>query len=92
MKRFRRLLSVAIFMVSVAIIVVLLVGTRFGYFHFNFILAKVVGPASGIVLFGFFIGFFVLMKTFQRRISRLLTSIDTSKLAFSLHESNDGVE
>jgi hypothetical protein len=80
----------AFFMVSVAIIVVLLVGTGFGYFYFNFNIANVVGPASGIVLFGFFIGVLVLMITFQRKISRLLTSIDTSRLALSLHESSDG--
>jgi hypothetical protein len=82
----------ALFMVSAAILVILFVGTGFGYLHFNFNIANVVGPTSGIILFGFFIGVFVLMKTFQRRISRLLTSIDTSKLAFSLHESSDGVD
>jgi hypothetical protein len=79
----------ALFMVSVATLVILLVGTGFGYFHFNFNITNVVGPASGIIIFGFFIGIIVLMKTFQRKISRLLTSIDTSKLPLSLHESND---
>jgi hypothetical protein len=79
----------AFFMVSVATLVILLFGIGFGYFHFNFNIADVVGPASGIIFFGFLIGVFVLMKSFQRKISRLLTDIDTSKLALSLHESND---
>jgi hypothetical protein len=73
----------ALFLFSVAALMVLLFGTGFGYFQFNFNIAGVVGPASGIVLFGFLIGVFVLMKTFQRKISRLLTDIDTSKLAIS---------
>jgi hypothetical protein len=62
---------------------ILLFGTRFGYFHFNFNIVDVVGPASGIIVFSFFIGVFVLMKSFQRTISRLLANIDTSKLALS---------
>jgi hypothetical protein len=82
----------ALFMVSVAALVILLVGTGFGYFHFNFNLADVVGPASGIIIFGFFIGIIVLMKTFQGKISRLLINIDTSKLALSLRESDDGAD
>jgi hypothetical protein len=73
----------ALFMISVATLIILLIGIGFGYFHFNFNIADVVGPASGIILFGFFIGVFVLVKTFQRKISRLLTNIDTSKLALS---------
>jgi len=73
----------ALFLVSVATLVLLLVGTGYGYFHFNFNLADVVGPASGIIIFGFFIGVIVLMITFQRKISRLLTNIDTRKLALS---------
>jgi hypothetical protein len=77
------LVAFALFMVSVAIVVILLFGTGFGYFQFNFNIADVVGPASGIILFSFFIGVFVLMKSFQRKISRLLNDIDTSKLAIS---------
>ncbi len=72
----------ALFLVSVAALMVLLVGTGFGYFHFNFNIADVVGSASGIILFGFLIGIAVLMITFQRKISRLLNDIDTSNLAF----------
>jgi hypothetical protein len=71
----------AFFMVSVATILILLFGTGFGYFHFNLNIADVVGPASGIIIFGFFIGIIVLMKTLQRKLSRLLANIDTSKLA-----------
>jgi hypothetical protein len=73
----------ALFMISVATLVILLVGTGFGYFHFNFNIADVVGPASGIILFSFAIGVLVLMKSFQRTISKLLANIDTSKLALS---------
>jgi hypothetical protein len=70
----------ALFLVSFATLMILLFGSAFGYFQFNFNIVDVVGPASGIVLFGFLIGVFVLMKTFQRKISRLLNDIDTSKL------------
>jgi hypothetical protein len=73
----------AFFMVSVATLMILLFGTGFGYFHFNFNIVDVVGPASGIIVFSFAIGVFVLMKSFQRTISRLLANIDTSKLALS---------
>jgi hypothetical protein len=62
---------------------ILLFGSAYGYIQFNFNIVDVVGPASGIILFSFFIGVIVLMKTFQRKISRLLTNIDTSKLALS---------
>jgi hypothetical protein len=62
---------------------ILLFGTGFGYFHFNFNIVEVVGPASGIIFFSFAIGVFVLMKSFQRRMLRLLANIDTSKLALS---------
>ncbi len=71
----------AFFMVSVVTIIILLFGTGFGYSQFNINVADVVGPASGIIFFGFFVGVIVLMKTFQRKISRLLANIDTSKLA-----------
>jgi hypothetical protein len=73
----------AFFMVSVATLMILLFGTGFGYFHFNFSIFNVVGPASGIIFFSFAIGVFVLMKSFQRTMSRLLANIDTSKLALS---------
>jgi hypothetical protein len=89
MVRIITLVVFALFLFSVATLMILLFGTAFGYFQFNFNIANVVGPVSGIALFGFFIGIIVLMKTFQRKISRLLTSIDTSKLALSPHESND---
>jgi hypothetical protein len=62
---------------------IVLLGSAFGYIQFNFNIVDVVGPASGIILFIFFIGVFVLMKTFQRKISRLLTDIDSGKLAIS---------
>jgi hypothetical protein len=73
----------ALFLVSVVTLMILLFGSAFGYIQFNFNIADVVGPASGIILFSFFIGVIVLMKTFQRKISRLLANIDTSKLALS---------
>jgi hypothetical protein len=90
--RITALSVLALFLVSVATLMILLFGTGFGYFHFNFNITDVLGPASGIIVFGFFIGIAVLMITFRRKISRLLTSIDTSKLALSLHESNDGAD
>jgi hypothetical protein len=68
----------ALFLVSVATLMILLFGSAFGYIRFNFNITDVIGPASGIILFSFFIGVIVLMKTFQRKISRLLTNIDTS--------------
>jgi ABC-type multidrug transport system fused ATPase/permease subunit len=73
----------ALFLVSVVTLMIVLLGSAFGYIQFNFNIVDVVGPASGIILFIFFIGVFVLMKTFQRKISRLLTDIDSGKLAIS---------
>jgi hypothetical protein len=73
----------ALFLVSAAILMILLFGAAFGYFQFNFNILDVIGPASGIIVFGFFIGVIGLMKTFQRKISGLLTSFDTSKLTLS---------
>jgi hypothetical protein len=73
----------ALFLVSVSAIMILLFGSAFGYIHLNFNIVDVVGPASGIIFFSFAIGVLVLMKNFQRTISRLLANIDTSKLALS---------
>jgi hypothetical protein len=85
MNRFRimGLAIFALFLVSVATLLILLFGSAYGYLHFNFNIVDVVGPASGIILFSFAIGVIVLMKSFQRTISRLLANIDTSKLALS---------
>lgn len=74
----------AVFLVSVAVVMILLFGSGFGYFQFDFNVGDVVGPGCGVILFSFFIGVIVLMKTFQRKISRLLNDIDTSKLAVSI--------
>jgi hypothetical protein len=71
----------ALFLVSVATLLILLFGSAYGYFQFNFNIFYVLGPVSGIILFGFFIGFFVLIKTFERKISRLLNNIDINKVA-----------
>jgi hypothetical protein len=73
----------ALFLVSVATLMILIFGTAFGYIHLNFNIVDVVGPASGIILFSFAIGVLVLMKSFQRTMSKLLANIDTSKLALS---------
>jgi hypothetical protein len=81
--RIAGLVIFALFLVSVVTLMILLFGSAFGYFQFNFSIVDVVGPGCGIILFSFFIGVIVLMKTFQRKISRLLASIDTSKLALS---------
>ncbi|MEX2739790.1 MAG: hypothetical protein Q6356_012060 [Candidatus Wukongarchaeota archaeon] len=81
--RIAALVIFAFFLVSVATLMILLFGSAFGYFQPNFSVVDVVGLGSGIILFSFFIGVIVLMKTFQRKISRLLASIDTSKLALS---------
>jgi len=81
--RIAALVIFAFFLVSVATLMILLFGSAFGYFQPNFSVVDVVGLGSGIILFSFFIGVIVLMKTFQRKISRLLASIDTTKLALS---------
>ena len=73
----------AFFMVSVAAVMILFFGSGLGYFQFNFNVGDVVGPGCGIILLVFAIGVIVLMKTFQRKISRLLNDTDTSKLALS---------
>jgi hypothetical protein len=73
----------SLFLVSISILLILLFGSAFGFIHLNFKVTDVLGPASGIILFSFFIGVFVLLKSFQRKISRLLTNIDPGKLALS---------
>jgi len=70
----------ALFFVSTLALMILLFGAGFGYLHFDFYMADFIGPACGIILFSFFIGVFVLMKSFQRKMSKLLANIDTSKL------------
>jgi hypothetical protein len=64
----------ALFLVSGATLLILLFGSAFGNIELSFNVVDLVGPASGIVLFGFAIGVLVLMKMFQRKISRLLAS------------------
>ncbi len=81
--RYTVLSGFALFLVSVIVIVILIFGTAFGYFQWNFNIVDVIGPASGIVGLGFLIGVFVFVKSFQRTISKLLANIDTSKLALS---------
>ena len=81
--RIAALVFLALFLVSTASLMVLLFGSAFGYFQLNFNIVDVVGIGSGIILFAFFIGVIVLMKTFQRKISKLLASIDPTKLALS---------
>lgn len=81
--RYIGLSGFALFLVSTLVIMILIFGTAFGYIHLNFNIVDVVGPASGIIVFSFAIGVLVLMKSFQRTISRLLANIDTSKLTLS---------
>lgn len=71
----------ALFLVSCATLLALLFGSAFGYINLNFNITNVLGPASGIILFGFFISVLVLMQTFKRKISTLLTNIDSEELA-----------
>jgi hypothetical protein len=81
--RYVGLSVLAFFIVSVSVIMILLFGTAFGYIHLNFDIVDVVGPGCGIIFFSVVIGVFVLMKSFQMTMSKLLTNIDTSKLALS---------
>ena len=73
----------ALFLVSGFAILILIFGTAFRYFHFDFSIFDFIGPVSGVVGFGFLIGVFVLMKSFQRTMSKILATIDTSKLELS---------
>ena len=81
--RYIALSGLAVFLVSTLAIMILLFGSGFGYLQLNFNLADVVGPACGIILPSFAIGVVVLMRSFQRTISRVLANIDTSKLEIS---------
>jgi len=71
----------ALFLGSCATLFALLFGSAFGYIKLSFNITNVLGLASGIILFGFFIGVFALMQAFKRKISTLLTDIDSDKLA-----------
>jgi hypothetical protein len=62
----------ALFLISVAALTFLIFGSAFGNIEFGFNVVDVVGPASGIIVFGFFAGVLVLMRMFQRKITKLL--------------------
>jgi len=64
----------ALFLISVAAGTFLIFGSAFGNIEFGFNVVDVVGPASGIILFGFFAAVLILMRMFQRKITRLLES------------------
>jgi hypothetical protein len=64
----------ALFLISVAAVTFLIFGSAFGNVEFGFNVVDVVGPASGIIVFGFFAGVLILMRMFQRKITRLLES------------------
>jgi hypothetical protein len=81
--RYIGLSLLAFFLGSVSALMILIFGTAFGYINLGFNIADVAGPGCGIIIFSVFIGVFVLMKSFQRTISKLLANIDTSKLALS---------
>jgi hypothetical protein len=68
------LTALALMLISAATVILLFFGTAYGYIQLNFEIADVLGPASGIILFGFVIGVIVLMQMFQRKIRRLLES------------------
>jgi hypothetical protein len=81
--RYIGLSVLAFFLISMSIIIILIFVAAFGYIHFDFNIANVVGPGAGIIIFSVFIGVFVLMKSFQKTMSKLLAKIDTSKLELS---------
>lgn len=81
--RYLVLSCLALFLVSALVIVIFIFGTAFGFINLNFNIVDVIGPASGIIFFSFVIGVFVLMKSFQRTMSKLLANIDTSTLEIS---------
>jgi hypothetical protein len=64
----------ALFLISVAAGTFLIFGSAFGNIEFGFNVVDVVGPASGIILFGFFAAVLILMRMFQRKITNLLES------------------
>jgi hypothetical protein len=68
------LATLALFLISVAAIMFLIFGSAFGNIEFGFNAVDVVGPASGIIVIGFFAGVLVPMRMFQRKITRLLES------------------
>ncbi len=68
------LAAFALFLISVAALTFLIFGSAFGNIEFGFNVVDVVGPASGLILFGFFAGVFILMRMFQRKITKLLES------------------
>ena len=82
--RWATLSALAIFLASTICFMIVVFGTMFRFFHFNFNIVDVIGPTSGVILFGFLIGVFVLITSFNRTISKLLVNIDTSKLTVSM--------
>ena len=82
--RWAGLSTLATFLASSICLLIVLFGTMFRFFHFDFNIVDVLGPASGIIGFGFLIGVLVLITSFNRTISKLLDNIDTNKLTVSM--------
>jgi hypothetical protein len=81
MNRFRKaaLLSLFLFFVYGIFISILIFGGILGFKLLNIPVVDLVGPLSGLV-FIFLIGFWAIISTFRRTISRLLSSLNYDKL------------
>ncbi len=72
----------ALFMLSIVVVFVLLFGTGFGMFNWNFSqTADVLMPALGVIVLCFGVGVFGMISLYKKRISRILATIDLEKLA-----------
>ena len=69
--RIAAIVCLLIMLISAFTIIILLLGVSSGYFQFKFNIVQFIGPASGVILFGFFTSYFILMYTFQRKMSKL---------------------
>jgi len=84
MNEYRRmgLAVLSMFIASVAVLLVFLFVSMFGLLRItDYVVVNIVGPASGCILFGFFISVWSLVKRFKKRISSMLASLDPDKLS-----------
>ena len=85
MNKYRKtgLLVLGAFIASCSAIMLLLFGTASGVIAVpNLKITDIIGPASGCILFGFFISVLLLMRGFKRAVGNRLASLDSEKLSY----------
>jgi hypothetical protein len=84
MNKYRRigLAGLSLFLASAFSFIAIVLSDMTGLTRFlNADTLGILGPASGVIIFGFFLTVFLLLRAFQKKISSMLAQIDSSKLS-----------